>query len=599
MAKKTNNPQRNQATTTTIPTENLSNNFPWLWVLGLLLLTAIIYSPIFQNTFTNWDDEQYVTKSPMMQAVAKGDWSSIFTDPVASNYHPLTMLSLAINYKIGGLNPFGYQLINVAFHLLNTFLVFVFFWNFTDKKTTSTLIIAALFALHPMHVESVAWISERKDVLYTFFFLLGMINYWKYLTLDVKNYFYYALIFFVLSLLSKPAAIIFPLVMLLLDYYKGRPFGKNMLLEKIPFFLLSFAFAVLTLQIQSKTAIADVNKFSLIERFFFACYGLSDYAIKAILPFGLSALHPFPKGLSTVHYASILGVLTLGGLLFLQKNNKNIVFGILFYLINLLLVLQVVAIGNAVVAERYTYVSYLGLFFIIAYFIDNQNNTIATIFKYGSIAAIAIFSFLTFNQIKTWKNSETLWTKAIESYPTSSVALSNRALVYYNAGQHQKAIDDVNISLQNEPEHLKSLQFRALALIGLKQYDVAFKDAANFVSLAPENADAYMARGTAYSGLLQDDLALADYDKTAQLSPNMTEVYNNRGTLLFNRKKDYQRALSDFDKALSLDPKRVTAMLNRSYCHFFLGDKIKALADANAAIALGAKPTAAYMEGLK
>ena len=184
-------------------------------LLPVLALTAICYSPMLKNGFTNWDDEQYV----LQNALLKGpDWVGIFTQPVVSNYHPLTIISLAINYSISGLEASSYLYFNFFLHLVNTILVFNFILKISRGSLLAALVTSALFGIHPMHVESVAWISERKDVLYTMFFLLSLIQYWGFLESQKNKNLVYCFLFFLLSLLSKPAAIILPLVLLLLDY---------------------------------------------------------------------------------------------------------------------------------------------------------------------------------------------------------------------------------------------------------------------------------------------------------------------------------------------------------------------------------------------
>ncbi len=576
-----------------------SNNFPYLWVLAILLLAAISFSPMFQNGFTNWDDEGYVTKNPMWQEVAKGNWSSVFTENVMSNYHPLTMLSLAINYKMSGMNASSFHSTNLVFHLLNTLLVFLFIWHISGKKRITAAIVALLFAVHPMHVESVAWISERKDVLYTFFFLLGLLQYWKYLEGFNYKYLIISFLFFILSILSKPAAIVFPAVLLLLDYYKGRDFVVKNWLEKIPFFLVSLFFVFLTINIQSKTAIASEEKISLFSRIFFASYGVTEYLIRLFVPHHLSAIHEFPKGdLPSYYYLTMLGVVALLGAAYWYRQQRVVVFGIAFYLVNLMMVLQLVAIGNAVIAERYTYVPYIGLFFIIGYYADNElvSENWKKILTYGTLAASLVFAWLSFQQVKTWKNTETLWTQAITSYPNSCLALSNRALFYHDNQQEEKALKDLNISLAADSNHIKSLIFRTLVFVALNQFDKAKVDAERLVRLVPNDFNSYLMLGEAYNGLGEIDKAIENYGKVIALDANNSAALNNRGTLYFNKKKDYAKALEDFNQVLAITPKAATVQLNRSYCHYFLGDKVKALADAKIAQQLGAKPAADYMK---
>ena len=262
------------------------------WLLTALGFTAICLFPMLQNEFTNWDDQYYVVNNRLLKGP---DWNGIFTEPVVSNYHPLTILSLTLNYHISGLEPFSYLLFNYLLHLLNTVLVFYFILRITERKIEVAFLTALIFGIHPLHVESVAWIAERKDVLYTTFFLLSLLQYWRFLTTEKKSHFWFSLLFFILSLLSKPAATVLPLLLILLDYWKGRKINIKSLLEKTPFFLAALAMGILTYSIQSKGDIAGFELYPLCVSPFFGCYTLMTYAIRFFIPYPLSAFHPYPS----------------------------------------------------------------------------------------------------------------------------------------------------------------------------------------------------------------------------------------------------------------------------------------------------------------
>jgi len=238
-----------------------------LWLLPILVFTGICFFPMLKNQLTNWDDEFYVVQNALLRGP---DWTGIFSKPIVSNYHPITIATLAANYSMTGLDASSYLITNLLLHLINTGLVFYFIWLISGKKLWVAAFTAIVFGIHPMHVESVAWVSERKDVLYTLFFLISLIQYWRFLTTSKSKYLIYCFLFFALSLLSKPAAIILPFVIVLLDYWYGRPIGKRSIFEKIPFLFLALVFAVITVKLQSKTAIAGLNFYPLWSRFFFA-----------------------------------------------------------------------------------------------------------------------------------------------------------------------------------------------------------------------------------------------------------------------------------------------------------------------------------------
>ena len=206
-------------------------------VLGLLLVTFIVFSPTFSNEFTNWDDDLYVANNPLVKTLDGATIANIFDleSFVGGNYHPVTILTLNFNYQMTGLDPISYQVTNVLLHLLNTFLVFLFIYRLTKRKKEVALICAVLFALHPMHVESVSWMAERKDVLYTAFFMGGLLTYLRYRKTGKWADLGWTLLLFVLSGLSKPAAVVFPVVLFLIDYYKKAEWKMKLVAEKVPF----------------------------------------------------------------------------------------------------------------------------------------------------------------------------------------------------------------------------------------------------------------------------------------------------------------------------------------------------------------------------
>src|SRR6187455_2752567 len=396
---------------------------PWFCLVAIL--TAVCLWPMLKNEFTNWDDEFYVINNPLLRGP---QWKRIFSEQVLGNYHPLTILSYAFNFAISGLDPFSYLLVDYLFHIVNTLLVFYFIWNISGKNKVIAAFVALVFGIHPMHVESVAWVAERKDVLYTFFFLLSLIQYWIFLTRAKRKNLVYCFLFFVLSLLSKPAAIVLPLVLFLLDYWYGQSLKKDIAF-KIPFFALSIIFGIITVSIQSSSAMAGLSIFSITDRFFFACYVLMTYFYRFFVPYPLSAFHPFP--ITTFAgwpiYLSPLFVVALLIALWFFRKNKIVVFGIFFYVINLLLVLQIISIGLTIVSERYTYVPYIGLAFMVAMLVSRIKFIPPKVSLAVGIAALIAFGIITFQRTKVWKNSGTLWTDALKTHPRAPYARTNRA----------------------------------------------------------------------------------------------------------------------------------------------------------------------------
>ncbi len=570
-----------------------SSFLPFLFLA--VCITAICLSPMFKNNFTNWDDEYYVIQNALLRGP---DWQGIFIQPVVSNYHPLTIITLAINYALTGLDPSSYLLFNFLLHLLNTALVFYFIWNISDKKIWPAFFTALVFGIHPMHVESVVWVAERKDVLYTLFFLLALLQYWRYLQTSRAGKYWFSFLLFIFSLLSKPAAIVFPLVLLLMDYWKGRAITRKTIIEKIPFFILSFVFGIITVKIQSHTAIAGLDFYPLTTRFFFACYVIMIYFFRFFIPYPLSAFHPYPPPdhLGVPILISPVFIIALLAFLWYQRKNKLIVFGFLFFLVNLLLILQIISIGATIVSERYTYVPYIGLTFTLSMFLYKYMKINSVRWLAPAVVTIA-FGFITFQRTQVWKDSNTLWTDVIDRFPNSPVPRTNRAnynlrLAMDTAHKaeadtlYKQALEDCNVALKVRPNDIAGHEDRQNIYLNLNRDKEALADAESLIKLAPDNYRGYYTKGIVYTRLNDPEKALTNINKCLSLNPNIALALNMRGSILANNYQKYSEALSDFNKAINLDPQG-NFYLNRSICYYRLGDLAKAKTDAQTAFQKG------------
>ena len=562
-----------------------------LWALGVCILTGIVFLPMLSNGFTNWDDQFYITSNPML---LDQDWKGIFTRPLMANYHPLTVFSLALNYQLTNLSPFSYHLVNWLLHVLNTGLVFFLAYRLSNSDQWVGLITALLFGLHPMHVESVAWASERKDVLYTFFFLLALLSYLKYIQHpDTKKYITVVLLF-ILSLLSKPAAVTLPLVLLLMDAFMGRSIkDQKVWLEKIPFFVLSIVFGLLAIKFQHQSqAIVAPEIYPFWQKVIFSFYGFGEYVKRFFWPFPMSAIHPFPEtGIipASFYFGFLVSVLTIVGT-WLFRRKKYVWFGVGFYAVNVALVLQLLTFGHAIIAERYTYVPYIGVGFLLsmAWATSHLSGGLKRGILIGLLVFCGFMGISAFQQIKVWKNSGTLWSHAIETYPNSYMARTNRAQ-YLSAkeGKYEEALVDFAIALQVEPNDSFSLINRATIYINQQNFQAAYADADSLVKYVPHIAKGHYLRGVAAFQLNQPEQALADLTNCIQLDPASEEAYSFRGVVLYNYKQDYNAAKADFDQAIQLNPKMGGNYKNRARCWIKFGNKDEALKDIATAQSLG------------
>ncbi|OQA00580.1 MAG: TPR repeat-containing protein YrrB [Bacteroidetes bacterium ADurb.Bin408] len=528
-------------------------------ILLIIIVTLLIYSRAFFNDFVFWDDDSYIHNNPYIKSLSIDNLYRIFTTPYFANYHPLTTLSYAIEYHFFGLNPLPYHITNVIIHLISTWLIYVFILRLCGQKVTA-LTVAFIFALHPMHVESVAWISERKDVMYTMFFIAGMNNYLKYLRNSKRiEALFVAFLFFTASVMSKSAAVVFPPVMVLIAYYIKKKLPLRDWLILIPFFIVSLFFGILALNTQHDAMGADKlnSMYTLIEKIVLVCYGTFFYIIRFIIPYGFSTFHPYPVAVSGslpfIYYTAPIVLLSLvAGIFFLKKENKRqVVFGILFFILTIILVLQLIPIGDAMVSERYTYLPYTGLAFIAGSFLSKMSIRQNTLLSLGLLLYSLFLTVTTFIQIGVWKDSEHLWTKAIASYPESYIA-------YHNRGN---------------------------ARAELKQYNTALADYNKSLSLNPKFAKAWSNRGRLHNNMGKIAEALSDYNKCMELDTSIAEAFNGRGVILVSMGR-YEEGLRDLNKAISLMPDYAIAHNNRAGAKFDMGDMTGAFADYNRAIAL-------------
>ncbi len=586
-----------------VATSDSKNILPFL--LPVLAITFILFLPALKNGFTNWDDILYVTGNPLLKNLDGEGLKAIFTTNVVSNYHPITILSLALNYQFAELTPWSYHLTSIILHVINTGLVFWFIMLLSGKNKWVSAFSALLFGIHPMHVESVAWISERKDLLYTIFYLLALIVYIKYIQKKQIKDIIIVTMLGVLSLLCKPAAIVLPLSLLLLDYYYKRKWSWAWVIEKLPLFAFCAFTAYITVSIQSDRAIASVALHSFTERIGFAGFGAIWYLVKFIFPYPLSSLHPFPKELTPVYYlATVVAIVGVSWLLFKVKS-RNYHFGFGFYLINLILVLQIVSIGNAVVAERYTYVPYISLFFLLC--LEAYKAIQVKWPKYRNVilgisgAWLIALAVLTWIRIPVWKDSETLWLDVLKLYPESTRAWTNKGLIYYEGKEWDKVIADLSNALKFDPNYANALEWRARAYLEKNEGENALADALNFYKRYPSKTEAQFLVARSYATAGRHEEAVTTYNELISKVQNVPDYYNNRGAILFNKLNRYEEARKDFEHAVQLNPKNGLYFLNLSRSNYMLKDIPKALEFAKRARELGEKidPSYAAMIGLQ
>lgn len=562
---------------------------------GVLLLTFLVYIKFTSAGFIYYSDDLYVLNNDLVKDLSLKGIANIFTSYFYHGYIPITLLSYAIEYALWGATPFLYVLTSLLIHLLNTILVYHFIRQLVNDNFTPVL-TALLFAIHPMHVESVMWIAERKDLLFAFFYLAGAILYINYLRNGFK-YKTFALIvlMLLLSMFSKPSALTFPALLILLDYYTGRKISKRLIMEKI--FLFAIIIGIGVVYYVNFPQHVEEATFSFIDRIFMGGYAFLFYVVKLIAPFNLSLIRPYPTlPLPSLYYiATVISlILTIASVLYIvrrYRQSRDIIFGLMFFLIHISLVLHIATpIGGVViVADRYTYLPYLGFFFIAGtYYVKNRSKkTVAQVLRAAFLALIILYSVLTYQRVPVWHNAETMYTDIISKNPDAWQAYNNLGFIYSEKNRDNEALALFDKAIELRPDYAKAHFNRGVIHYRNDNYDKAlsdFTDAATFDSLNPET---FYKKALCHYNLNKPVEALADFTKTISLNPRHADAYNDRGWIRFEQ-FDYDSAMSDFDKAILYDSLFDMAYNNRGWLRFTQKDYDGALSDFNKAIAINA-----------
>ncbi len=600
------------------------------------VLTFLVFLPALQNGFVRWDDHEYVYENPFIRSLDAKLIKCAFLTFKVSNWHPLTWISHAIDYSLWGLNPLGHHLTNIFLHALNAFLVTLLVMGLleiahpfspnrrdraklggnTEKHSDKHALIAAaatglLFGLHPLHVESVAWISERKDLLCAFFFLLSVMAFAKYVknqsissvsgktprsALD-RRYYFFALGLFALALLSKPMAITLPLVLLILDWY---PFGRirswktfySVILEKIPFLILSLVSGFLTILAQKVEGAMMMMEFMpLSVRLFVAAKSVIAYLCKMVLPLQLTPLYPYPRNPSLLSFAYLSAIVLLGGItaicIMIAKKRQLWLCCWSYYLITLSPVLGILQVGVQSMADRYTYLPSLGPFVIVGLIAGGIYEKMTELKRLkiilpvtGLVLATAILvslSYATTKQIGVWKNSISFWKHVIEN-GASEIPIPHNYLgmAYADQGQLDLAIAEYRTALHLAGNYAEAHNNLGVAYAHKGQLDLAMAEYQAAVRLTPNYPEAHNNLGLAYAYKGQPDLAMAEY-KTALLQlPDFAPAHNNLGSIYFSEGL-LDMAMKEYQAAVDLSPDSAEAHYNLAVVYLKKG-----LADAAA-----------------
>lgn len=513
----------------------------------ILIFTFLLFSVALRNDFLiGWDDGEYLSD---LSVSGEGPIpaATIFSNFHLGMYQPMAVLSFALNYKISGQEASAFILTNILLHLLNTLLVFRLMQRWM-KGWIPAGMVALLFAIHPMHVEPVVWISTRSSALYSLFYLAGLLAWDKYLEkgLQTKHYLL-ALLFATLSLFSKSMAATFPLILLVMDYLKNRKFSLRLIAEKLPFLTLSVIFGLIAIKASASFGHITVleQDYNLLQRFFLIFHGIAFYLYKLIIPTHLSAIYAFPElksgQLPAAVYLSFLVCMAFAaGIWFSGRYRKEFTAGALFFLFSIGMVLPLFWSRIFITADRYTYIPYIGLFMIIARPVTDLWNSrkildrsTLRMFYTASALVLIMLSIATFSRIQVWKDTPTLLTDVIDNKRSDA----DMAHGYFYLGNYYDAANRSDDAL--------------------KYYDLALSRNGNYL-LALNN------RGILKGKAGNTRSAISDFEQAIQIKPDYAEAYYNRGVALYQMSNP-SAACDDWKKALQLGFKPAAQAINL-YC---------------------------------
>jgi tetratricopeptide (TPR) repeat protein len=548
-----------------------------LYCFVIAFITVIAFLPALGNGFTNWDDDVYVTDNPLIHSLSIPSLLRIFSPGsfVFGNYQPITMVTYALNYAAGGLNPAGYILADLLVHLLNVLLVFIVIRKISRSDFVASL-CALLFGIHPMHVEAVAWISGRKELLYTFFYLASLFLYVSYIDRgkrSAKLRYAGSIALFVCSLLSKSSAVTLPAVLFLIDYYRGRKFSARSCVEKLPFLVPAILIGFWAVKGQyGAGSLSGYGTVPFFSRIAVVCYSFVFYVVKFFVPLKLSALYPYPASFAVsrmpVRYLwSPLFAVGAAVAVWYFRRSKPFVFGFGFFLINVLFVLHFIPVGATVTTDRFSYCAYIGLSFIAAQYIERsigrpRLDRIRVAAWTALFFVMLVFGYAVHERCKVWKNSETLWSDVIGKYP-SPVAYNNLGYAYYADHDYAHALEVYNRVIMLHPSFADGHKNLALLYDALGDRPHAIEEYTRTIICNPAIAKAYNGRGIDYYENGDYDHAMNDFERAITLDSGFAEAYNNLGNVLKNR-GDQDGAMADYSHAVQLNPQFADGWYNKA-----------------------------------
>lgn len=531
-----------------------------------------IYNPVNRHPFTNYDDDRYVTENAHVRQGLTGEtiaWALASLE--VANWHPLTWMSHALDYSLFRMNPAGHHFTSIAIHVANVTLLYLLLIWATGRFGPS-LFVAAMFAVHPINVESVAWIAERKNVLCTFFFFLALWAYgWYARKPDWKRYLAVMLLF-VAALASKPMVITFPFVLLLLDYWplnrvaEGKQGNaqklswSRLIIEKLPLLALSAADALITMKAQQSSGAVRTAEFSFGVRLANAVYAYAMYLWKMLWPARLAPLYPHPGDSLALWQVLLAAVVLIGisAIVWKLRSRRYLPVGWLWFLGTLVPVIGLVQVGEAAMADRYAYIPLIGIFVMIAFgvaeLVESRKLKVPSVAC--AVIVLVALAFATYRQIGCWQSNIELWSHTLDVTRNNFVAEDNLGGALILAGREDEAHAHFEAAAAINPRDPMSrsnlgtyFQTHHQLQEAVEQYQAAI----SLTSDAGLLAQTYANMGSAERALGDDEAARKNFDQALRLNPNQFNAWLGEG-LLARQEGKFDEAITDLSRSIELRP---------------------------------------------
>lgn len=574
------------------------------WLAGILLLTAAVYARTLSAGFIYFDDPDSVVRNPYIRAISGANLVRWLTTPVQYMYMPVALLSYAIDHQLGGPGPFVYHLTNVLLHLGNVALVFWVLRLLTGRPRTA-LLVSLLFAVHPVNVDTVAWVAARTNLLATFFSLCALGCYGLYLERGGRlRFLALAWLAFVLAAGAKSSAVVLPLTLFLWDLFQGRRWSWRLVLEKLPFLAVALALGVVGIAMRTDDVLPPVH-YGPLDRALVFAYALAHYCVRLVAPWNLAMSYDYPavRGgwLPLPFYLAPPLLAAIGwGLHRLRVPRKVLAFGLPFFVLGVAPSQSVLHI-DSFMASRYVYLPYLGLLLVLADALERvagappagaraaQEWTRPRAAVAAALVVLAAaFARLTYARTAVWHDSTSLLDDVIAKQPGSAWVWGTRGIVALHAGDLAGARRDLDEALRLDPRYTPALCYRGALHLRTQDYRAALADLDRAIALHPGTSGAYRDRGRARLGLQDEQGALEDLDRAIALD-RWSDAHFLRGMVRGSR-GDYAGARDDFDVSVAVSPGDGQAFFMRGLTELQLDRHDAACADVATARRLGYQP---------